>query len=87
MTHYEDAHELTSPVAAQLLGTQSGKVIGKANSKAYSQRGLEAYPELHFRPEEQRGALLHKSKGETHSRVHGIVGDWEGVTSCGELQC
>jgi hypothetical protein len=52
MTHYEDAIELTSPVAAQLLGTPAGKVIGKANLKAYFQRGLEAYPELHFRLED-----------------------------------
>jgi predicted ester cyclase len=48
MTHYEDAIELTSPVAAQLLGTSDGKVVGKANLRAYFQRGLEAYPELHF---------------------------------------
>jgi hypothetical protein len=48
MTHYEDEVELTSPVAAQLLGTLEGKVIGKANLKAYFRRGLEAYPELHF---------------------------------------
>jgi hypothetical protein len=49
MTHYEDAIELTSPVVAQLLGTPDGKVIGKANLKAYFQRGLATYPELHFR--------------------------------------
>jgi hypothetical protein len=48
MTHYNDAIELTSPAAAQLLGTADGKVIGKANLRAYFQRGLEAYPELHF---------------------------------------
>ena len=48
MTHYDDAIELTSPVAAQLLGTSDGKVVGKANLRAYFQRGLEAYPELHF---------------------------------------
>ena len=48
MTHYEDAIELTSPVAAQLLGTPAGKVNGKANLRAYFQRGLAAYPELHF---------------------------------------
>jgi ketosteroid isomerase-like protein len=48
MTHYEDAIKLTSPVAAQLLGTPAGKVNGKANLRAYFQRGLEAYPELHF---------------------------------------
>jgi predicted ester cyclase len=49
ITHYEDTVELTSPVAAQLLGTSDGKVVGKASLKAYFRRGLEAYPELHFR--------------------------------------
>ena len=48
MTHYDDGIELTSPAAAQLLGTPNGKVIGKPNLRAYFQRGLEAYPELHF---------------------------------------
>jgi predicted ester cyclase len=52
MTHYEDAVELTSPVAARLLGTTDGKVAGKPNVRAYFQRGLEAYPELHFRLED-----------------------------------
>jgi hypothetical protein len=48
MTHYDDNVELTSPVAAQLLSTSDGKVVGKASLRAYFQRGLEAYPELHF---------------------------------------
>jgi predicted ester cyclase len=52
MTHYEDGVELTSPVAAQLLGTADGKVVGKANLRAYFQRGLEAYPGLQFRLED-----------------------------------
>jgi len=52
MSHYEDAIELTSPVAAQLLGTADGKVVGKANLRAYFQRGLQAYPDLHFRLED-----------------------------------
>ncbi len=52
MMHYEDAVELTSPVAARLLGTPDGKVAGKANLRAYFQRGIEAYPELHFRLED-----------------------------------
>lgn len=52
MSHYEDAIELTSPVAARLLGTSDGRVIGKANLRAYFQRGLEAYPELQFRLED-----------------------------------
>jgi predicted ester cyclase len=48
MSHYEDAVELTSPVAAKLLVTD-GKVIGKANLREYFRRGLEAYPEINFR--------------------------------------
>jgi predicted ester cyclase len=50
--HYEEAVELTSPVAAQLLGRADGKVVGKANLRAYFQRALEAYPELHFKLED-----------------------------------
>jgi predicted ester cyclase len=52
MGHYDDAIELTSPVAARLLGTPDGKVIGKAGLRAYFQRGLETYPELRFRLED-----------------------------------
>lgn len=48
LTHYEDTVELTSPVAARLLGNADGRVVGKANLRAYFQRGLEAYPELRF---------------------------------------
>jgi predicted ester cyclase len=48
MSHYDDAVELTSPVAAQLLGLPDGKVIGKANLRSYFQRGLQAFPELRF---------------------------------------
>jgi ketosteroid isomerase-like protein len=52
IAHYEEAVELTSPAAAQLLGTADGKVVGKANLRAYFQRGMEAYPELQFRLED-----------------------------------
>jgi predicted ester cyclase len=52
MTHYEEAIELTSPVAAQLLGVPDGRVVGMANLRAYIQRGLEAYPELRFELED-----------------------------------
>jgi len=52
MSHYDDAVELTSPVAAQLLGVPHGKVAGKANLSAYFQRGLAAYPELQFKLED-----------------------------------
>jgi len=52
LSHYDDAIELTSPVAARLLGTSDGKVAGKADLRAYFQRGLAAYPELHFHLED-----------------------------------
>jgi predicted ester cyclase len=52
MTHYDDAIELTSPAAAQLLRGPSGKVVGKADLREYFQRGLEAYPELRFHLED-----------------------------------
>jgi predicted ester cyclase len=48
LSHYDDAVELTSPVAAQLLGVADGKVVGKADLRAYFRRGLEAFPELRF---------------------------------------
>jgi predicted ester cyclase len=52
MSHYEDEVELTSPVAAQLLGTPDGRVAGKTALRKYFQRGLEAYPELQFHLED-----------------------------------
>ena len=52
MTHYEDAIELTSPVAVQLLGTPGGKVVGKVKLRAYFQLALETYPELRFHLED-----------------------------------
>ena len=57
LAHYEDAVELTSPVAARLLGTTDGLVAGKANLRSYFQRGLEAYPDLQFRLEDVFWAL------------------------------
>lgn len=47
LSHYEEGIELTSPVAARLLGSD-GKVVAKTNLRAYFQRGLEAYPNLRF---------------------------------------
>jgi predicted ester cyclase len=52
MTHYEDTVELTSPVAAKLLGISDGKIVGKINVSAYFRKGLEAYPQLHFHLED-----------------------------------
>lgn len=52
LAHYEESVELTSPVAARLLGRPDGKVVGKADLRAYFERGLEAFPDLHFSFEE-----------------------------------
>lgn len=52
MAHYDDAIELTSPVAAKLFSAPDGKVVGKANLRAYFSRGLAAYPDLQFHLEE-----------------------------------
>ena len=41
MSHYDEAIELTSPVAAGLLGVPNGKVAGKPALRAYFQRGLK----------------------------------------------
>lgn len=48
MDHYDDAIELTSPVAARLLEDPAGVVRGKAALRAYFARALELYPELKF---------------------------------------
>ena len=52
LSHYEDSVELTSPAAAQISGTAGGKVECKEKLRAYFQRGLEAYPQLHFHLED-----------------------------------
>ena len=48
LSHYDGSVSLTSPVAAKLLNNPSGTVRGKAALREYFQRGLEAYPNLHF---------------------------------------
>jgi len=52
LSHYDDAVELTSPVAAKLLSLPDGKVIGRPSLGAYFKQGLEAFPELHFHLED-----------------------------------
>lgn len=48
MSHYDDAVELISPTAARLLNLPDGKVSGKTNLRAYFEKGLNAFPDLHF---------------------------------------
>jgi predicted ester cyclase len=52
LSHYEEAVVLTSPVAARLLGIADGRVTGKANLRAYFERGLTAFPDLNFQLED-----------------------------------
>jgi hypothetical protein len=48
LAHYAVDVVLTSPAAAKILGDPSGAVAGSAGLRAYFQRGLELYPDLHF---------------------------------------
>jgi len=52
VSHYEEDVELTSPVAARLLGIADGRVTGKAALRAYFERGLAAFPDLSFHLED-----------------------------------
>ncbi len=47
LEHYDDCVVLISPVAARLVGNY-GRVEGKAAVRAYFERGLGAYADLHF---------------------------------------
>ncbi len=67
--------------------------MGKTNLKAYFRRGLEAYPELHFRLDDvllgvSSIVLLYTNQKGTHTtEFMEIVGSWKSCSSCRELQC
>ncbi len=46
--HYANDVEFTSPFIARLLNDPSGTVRGTEALRAYFQRGLETFPDLHF---------------------------------------
>jgi ketosteroid isomerase-like protein len=48
ISHYGEDVQLTSPVAARLLGIADGRVAGIANLRGYFERGLAAFPDLSF---------------------------------------
>jgi hypothetical protein len=48
LAHYAPSVTLTSPAAAKLLNDPSGTVTGDAALRDYFQRGLDAFPNLHF---------------------------------------
>lgn len=51
MRHYSEEIVFTSPFIQRILGDPAGTVRGLADLRAYFERGLAAYPELHFVPE------------------------------------
>jgi len=48
LEHYADDIEFTSPLIVNILNRPSGRVIGKAELRAYFSKGLAAYPDLKF---------------------------------------
>ena len=48
MDHYADDVEFTSPFVIKLMDEPSGTVRGKDALREYFQKGLPAYPGLHF---------------------------------------
>lgn len=49
LSHYRDDVRFVSPIAAR-FGTPHGEVHGRHGLRAYFERGLAAYPALHFQP-------------------------------------
>ncbi len=48
VSHYDDAVVLTSPLVVERLGRADGTVRGKAELRAYFEKGLAAAPALRF---------------------------------------
>ncbi len=49
LSHYRDDVRFVSPIAAR-FGAPHGRVDGLRALRAYFERGLASYPELHFQP-------------------------------------
>jgi len=48
LSHYASNVEFTSPFAIRLLNQPDGTIYGIDALKTYFQKGLEAFPDLHF---------------------------------------
>jgi hypothetical protein len=48
LSHYADNIQFTSPFIVRLMNEPSGTLTGKEKLKPYFEKGLAAYPDLHF---------------------------------------
>jgi hypothetical protein len=48
LSHYSDKAQFTSPFIVRLMNEPSGTITGKDKLKPYFEKGLAAYPDLHF---------------------------------------
>ena len=48
LSHYADNIQFTSPFIVRLMNEPSGTITGKDKLKPYFEKGLAAYPDLHF---------------------------------------
>ncbi len=49
MSHYDDEVEYFSIFLLKLTDNKTGKLHGKENVKTYFAKGLDSYPDLHFK--------------------------------------
>jgi hypothetical protein len=48
LSHYAENVQFTSPFIVRLMNEPSGAITGKDKLKPYFEKGLAAYPDLHF---------------------------------------
>jgi predicted SnoaL-like aldol condensation-catalyzing enzyme len=48
LSHYADKVQFTSPFIVRLMNEPSGIISGKDKLRPYFEKGLQAYPDLHF---------------------------------------
>ena len=48
LSHYSDKVQFTSPFIVRLMNEPSGTITGKDKLRPYFEKGLQAYPDLHF---------------------------------------
>jgi hypothetical protein len=49
LSHYADKVQFTSPFIVRLMNEPSGTILGRDKLRPYFEKGLQAYPDLHFK--------------------------------------